>query len=212
MEATPGKSTNCLCVGPSLLILTETTSGAIGMAAIGVALWKYVMRYAPHTPTFFNRDRFVLSNGHTCLFQYSFLHLTGYKAMTFEQLKSYHSSRYDALCPGHPEIENEGIEVTTGPLGQGVANAVGMAMATKHLAAKYAKPGFEDLVSNQTWCMIGDACLQEGVALEAISLAGHFRLGNLTIIYDNNQITCDGTVDVSDPYLTLQQRERKSSS
>ncbi|SPO06982.1 probable transketolase [Cephalotrichum gorgonifer] len=171
--------------------------GAIGMAAIGVALWKYVMRYAPHNPTFFNRDRFVLSNGHTCLFQYAFLHLTGYKAMTFDQLKSYHSERVDALCPGHPEIEHEGIEVTTGPLGQGVANAVGLAMATKNLAATYNRPGFEGLVSNHTWCMIGDACLQEGVALEAISLAGHFRLGNLTIIYDNNQITCDGSVDLT---------------
>ncbi|KAJ5374402.1 hypothetical protein N7517_006408 [Penicillium concentricum] len=170
--------------------------GAIGMAAIGVALWKYVMHYAPHTPGFFNRDRFVLSNGHTCLFQYSFLHLTGYKAMTFEQLKSYHSDRVDALCPGHPEIEHEGIEVTTGPLGQGLANAVGLAMATKNLAATYNRPGF-DVVSNHTWCMIGDACLQEGVGLEAISLAGHFRLNNLTVIYDNNQITCDGSVDLT---------------
>ncbi|KOS45945.1 hypothetical protein ACN38_g3129 [Penicillium nordicum] len=170
--------------------------GAIGMAAIGVALWRYVMHYAPHTPGFFNRDRFVLSNGHTCLFQYSFLHLTGYKAMTFEQLKSYHSTRTDALCPGHPEIEHEGIEVTTGPLGQGIANAVGLAMATKNLAATYNRPGF-DVVSNHTWCMIGDACLQEGVGLEAISLAGHFRLNNLTVIYDNNQITCDGSVDLT---------------
>ncbi|CBF80783.1 hypothetical protein AN8551.2 [Aspergillus nidulans FGSC A4] len=170
--------------------------GAIGMAAIGVALWRYVMRYAPHTPNFFNRDRFVLSNGHTCLFQYTFLHLTGYKAMTFEQLKSYHSEREDALCPGHPEIEHEGIEVTTGPLGQGVANAVGLAMATKNLAATYNRPGYE-VVNNHTWCMIGDACLQEGVALEAISLAGHWKLNNLTIMYDNNQITCDGSVDLT---------------
>ncbi|KAL4960217.1 transketolase family protein [Aspergillus stella-maris] len=170
--------------------------GAIGMAAIGVALWRYVMRYAPHTPDFFNRDRFVLSNGHTCLFQYTFLHLTGYKAMTFDQLKSYHSDRVDALCPGHPEIEHEGIEVTTGPLGQGVANAVGLAMATKNLAATYNRPGY-DVVNNHTWCMIGDACLQEGVALEAISLAGHWKLNNLTIMYDNNQITCDGSVDLT---------------
>lgn len=134
--------------------------------------------------------------GHTCLFQYSFLHLTGYKAMTFEQLKSYHSDRVDALCPGHPEIEHEGIEVTTGPLGQGIANAVGLAMATKNLAATYNREGF-DVVNNHTWCMVGDACLQEGVALEAISLAGHFRLNNLTVIYDNNQITCDGSVDLT---------------
>lgn len=116
--------------------------------------------------------------------------------MTFDQLKSYHSDRADALCPGHPEIEHEGIEVTTGPLGQGIANAVGLAMATKNLATTYNRPGY-DVVSNHTWCMIGDACLQEGVALEAISLAGHFRLNNLTVIYDNNQITCDGSVDLT---------------
>ncbi|KAK6369479.1 hypothetical protein LTS17_009385 [Exophiala oligosperma] len=170
--------------------------GAIGMAAIGVALWKYVMVYAPRQPTFFNRDRFVLSNGHTCLFQYTFLHLTGYKAMIMEQLKSYHSSRTDSLCPGHPEIEIEGVEVTTGPLGQGVANAVGLAMASKHLAAEYNRPEYK-IISNHTWCMIGDACLQEGVGLEAISLAGHLKLNNLTVIYDNNQITCDGSVDLT---------------
>jgi dihydroxyacetone synthase len=167
----------------------------MGMAAIGIALWKYVMKYSPNNPSYFNRDRFVLSNGHTCLFQYSFLHLTGYKAMTFEQLKTYHSSRNDSLCPGHPEIEHDGVEVTTGPLGQGVANAVGLAMATKNLAATYNRPG-HDLVNNTTWCMIGDACLQEGVALEAFQLAGHWKLNNLVVIYDNNQITCDGSVDL----------------
>ncbi len=165
------------------------------MAAIGIALWKYVMKYSPNNPNYFNRDRFVLSNGHTCLFQYTFLHLAGYKDMTFEQLKSYHSARSDSLCPGHPEIEIEGIEVTTGPLGQGVANAVGLAMATKNLAATYNRPGYE-LVNNTTWCMIGDACLQEGVALEAFQAAGHWKLNNLIVIYDNNQITCDGSVDL----------------
>lgn len=165
------------------------------MAAIGVALWKYVMKYSPGNPSYFNRDRFVLSNGHTCLFQYTYLHLTGYKHMTLDQLKSYHSARHDSFCPGHPEIEHEGIEVTTGPLGQGIANAVGLAMATKHLAAVYNKPNYE-LINNTTWCMIGDACLQEGVALEAIQLAGHWKLNNLVVIYDNNQITCDGSVDL----------------
>ena len=95
--------------------------------------------------------------GHACLWQYLFMHLTGVESMTVEQLKSYHSSRYDSLCPGHPEIENEGVEVTTGPLGQGVANAVGLAMATKHLGATYNKPGF-NIVNNMTWCMIG-TCL-----------------------------------------------------
>ena len=166
------------------------------MAAIGVALWKYTMRYAPHDPAWYNRDRFVLSNGHTCIFQYIFLHLTGYESMTMDHLKSYHSSRTDSLCPGHPEIEIEGIEVTTGPLGQGVANAVGMAMTTKHMAAVYNRPGYE-VTENHTWCLVGDACLQEGVALEAFSLAGHLRLNNLCVIYDNNQVTCDGSVDMA---------------
>ncbi|KAK3111796.1 hypothetical protein LTR53_012582 [Teratosphaeriaceae sp. CCFEE 6253] len=168
---------------------------AMGMAAIGVSLWKYVMKYSPKNSEWFNRDRFVLSNGHACLFQYSFLHLVGYKNMTFEQLSSYHSDRWDSYCPGHPEIEHEGIEVTTGPLGQGIANAVGLAMATKHLGAVYNKPGFE-MVNNMTWVTIGDACLQEGLGMEAIQLAGHWRLDNLCVIYDNNQITCDGSVDI----------------
>jgi len=167
----------------------------MGMAAIGVSLWKYIMKYSPSNPSYFNRDRFVLSNGHTCLFQYTFLHLTGYKHMTMDQLKSYHSSRTDSFCPGHPEIEHPGIEVTTGPLGQGVANAVGLAMATKHLAATYNRPGY-NVIDNMTYCMIGDACLQEGVALEAFQLAGHWKLNNLVVMYDNNQITCDGSVDL----------------
>ncbi|CAH0045688.1 unnamed protein product [Clonostachys solani] len=169
---------------------------AMGMAAIGVSLYKYVMKYSPQNCEYFNRDRFVLSNGHACLWQYLFMHLVGVKSMNLEQLKSYHSSRTDSICPGHPEIENEGVEVTTGPLGQGVANAVGLAIATKNLAATYNKDGIE-VVNNMTWCMIGDACLQEGVGLEAVSLAGHWRLNNLCVIYDNNNITCDGTADVA---------------
>lgn len=116
--------------------------------------------------------------------------------MTMDQLKTYHSASRDSYCPGHPEIEHTGIEVTTGPLGQGIANAVGMAMATKHLAATYNRPGF-DIVNNTTWCMTGDACLQEGVGLEAISLAGHWKLNNLVLIFDNNNVTCDGSADVA---------------
>jgi len=170
--------------------------GAIGMAAIGVALWKYVMRYSPKNHDWFNRDRFVLSNGHTCLFQYCFLHFAGYPSFSFEEIKSYHSEKPESLCPGHPEIEADGIEVTTGPLGQGINNAVGLAMATKQLAAQYNQPDYE-VVNNHTWCMIGDACPQEGIGQEAISLAGHWKLNNLTVIYDNNQITCDGSVDMT---------------
>lgn len=136
------------------------------------------------------------TQGHCCLWQYTFMHLVGYEKMTMDQLKSYHSERTDSSCPGHPEIEHEGIEVTTGPLGQGIANAVGMAMASQNLAATYNKPEYP-LVNNKTWCMVGDACLQEGVALEAISLAGHFKLNNLIVLYDNNQVTCDGSVDLT---------------
>ncbi|KAI5797753.1 Transketolase, thiamine diphosphate binding domain-containing protein [Geopyxis carbonaria] len=167
----------------------------MGMAAIGVALWRYTMSYSPTNPGWFNRDRFVLSNGHTCLFQYTFLHLTGYRHMSMSQLRSYHSARHDSFCPGHPEIEHDGIEVTTGPLGQGIANAVGLAMAGTHLAAVYNRPGFA-VVGGRIWCVTGDACLQEGVGLEAISLAGHWRLENLVLVYDNNAITCDGSVDI----------------
>lgn len=116
--------------------------------------------------------------------------------MTIEQLKTYHSASTESFCPGHPEIEHVGIEVTTGPLGQGVANAVGMAMATKNLAATYNRPGFE-IVNNMTFCMIGDACLQEGVGLEAVSLAGHWKLNNLVLIMDNNNVTCDGSADIA---------------
>lgn len=170
--------------------------GAMDMAAIGIALWKYVLQFSPNNPDYFNRDRFVLSNGHTCLFQYVFQHLVGYKHMSMEQLQSYHSNITDSLCPGHPEIEIPGIEVTTGALGQGIANAVGLAIASKNLQATYNKPDFP-VVSNHTFCMVGDACLQEGISLEAISLAGHLGLDNLTVIYDNNQITCDGSVDLT---------------
>ncbi|CDK27286.1 unnamed protein product [Kuraishia capsulata CBS 1993] len=169
---------------------------AMGMVAIGIALWKYTMKYSPNDPTYFNRDRFVLSNGHTCLFQYLFQHLTGLKSMTVKQLKSYHSSDYHSLTPGHPEIENDAVEVTTGPLGQGISNSVGLAIATKNLAALYNRPGF-DVVNNKTYAIVGDACLQEGPALESISLAGHLGLSNLIVIYDNNQVCCDGSVDIA---------------
>jgi dihydroxyacetone synthase len=170
--------------------------GAMDMAAIGIALWKYTLKFSPNNPDYFNRDRFVLSNGHTCLFQYVFQHLIRYKHMTLDQLKTYHSSDPEGPCPGHPEIEFPGIEITTGALGQGITNAVGLAIASKNLQATYNRPDFP-VVSNHTFCMVGDACLQEGIALEAISLAGHLALNNLTVIYDNNQVTCDGSVDLT---------------
>ncbi|KAF4464333.1 Dihydroxyacetone synthase [Fusarium albosuccineum] len=170
---------------------------AICMAAIGVALWKYVMRYNPSNPSWFDRDRFVLSNGHTAMFLYALNHLTGFDDWTMDEIKGYGSAKtdgYKTICHAHPEIEVPGVEVTTGPLGQGIANAVGLAIASKNLAARYNRPDF-DVVQSRIYCMTGDGCLMEGVALEAISLAGSLQLNNLILVYDNNQVTCDGPLD-----------------
>ncbi|KAJ4029069.1 hypothetical protein NW756_006181 [Fusarium oxysporum] len=167
---------------------------ALGMAAIGVALWKYVMRYNPADPDWIDRDRFVLSNGHASMFLYVMNYLTGYDAWTVDELKGYGDAKengFHTLSHAHPEIQVPGVEVTTGPLGQGIANAVGLAIAAKNMAANFNKPDC-DLIQSTVWCMTGDGCLMEGVALEAISLAGHLRLDNLVLIYDNNDVTCDG--------------------
>ncbi|EON68436.1 hypothetical protein W97_07760 [Coniosporium apollinis CBS 100218] len=170
---------------------------ALGMAAIGVALWKYEMRYNPCDPEWFDRDRFVLSNGHASMFLYTMNHLVGYNVWTMEQLKGYGAAKlngYTTISHAHPEIEVPGVEVTTGPLGQGIANSVGLAIASKNLAATFNKPGF-DVVRSRIYCTTGDGCLMEGVALEAIALAGHLQLDNLVLLYDNNQVTCDGPLE-----------------
>ncbi|WVQ99141.1 transketolase [Kwoniella sp. CBS 9459] len=167
----------------------------MGAAAIGVALWRYEMRYNPANPDWFNRDRFVLSAGHACLFQYIFLHFSGYEAWTLDQIKMYHSpATKGSMAAGHPEIEYPGIEVTTGPLGQGISNAVGMAIAAKQLAATYNRDDLK-VIDNKIWCFTGDGCLQEGVGQESISLAGHLGLDNLILVYDNNRVTVDGSID-----------------
>ncbi|KAJ0137081.1 Secondary metabolism regulator LAE1 [Fusarium oxysporum f. sp. albedinis] len=170
---------------------------AIGMAAIGVALWKHTMRYNPSNPGWFNRDRFVLSNGHAAMFLYALNYLVGYDNWTMEELKGYGSAKvdgYTTISHAHPEIEVPGVEVTTGPLGQGIANAVGLAIASKNLSARFNRPGF-DVATSRIYCMTGDGCLMEGVALEAMSIAGNLQLDNLVVIYDNNQVTCDGPLD-----------------
>uniref|UniRef100_A0A0B7K5R2 Transketolase-like pyrimidine-binding domain-containing protein n=2 Tax=Bionectria ochroleuca TaxID=29856 RepID=A0A0B7K5R2_BIOOC len=170
---------------------------AIGMAAIGVALYKYAMRYNPSNPDWFDRDRFVLSNGHAAMFLYALNHLTGFDAWSMDEIKGYGSPKingFTTLAHAHPEREDPGIEVTTGPLGQGIANAVGLAIASKNLAARYNREGHE-MVQSRIYCISGDGCLMEGVALEAISLAGSLKLDNLVLLYDNNQITCDGPLD-----------------
>lgn len=141
------------------------------MAALATCLWKYQMRLDPATPDWFDRDRFVMSNGHVGLLQYIMLHLSGYKQWTMEQLKGYcHPTalNFTNIAKTHPEIEFDGLDVSTGPLGQGVANAVGMAMANMNLRATFNRPDIE-VVNGVVYCTLGDACLQEGVALEGKS-------------------------------------------
>ncbi|KAL3422492.1 transketolase [Phlyctema vagabunda] len=166
----------------------------MGMAPVAHVLFNKIMNYNPKNPNWVNRDRFVLSNGHACMLQYALLHLAGYK-LSIDDLKAFRS--IDSITPGHPEAhDTEGIEVTTGPLGQGFSNAVGLAIAQQHTAATFNKPGF-DLINNYTYTFLGDGCMQEGVASEAASLAGHLQLGNLIAVYDDNHISIDGDINCS---------------
>ncbi|PTB64181.1 transketolase-like protein [Trichoderma citrinoviride] len=166
----------------------------MGMAPIAHVLWDKFMRFNPKNPKWVNRDRFVLSNGHGCMLQYALLHLFGFD-LTIDDLKAFRS--VDSKTPGHPEAhDTPGVEVTTGPLGQGISNAVGLAMAQAHTAATFNKPGF-NLIDNYTYCFLGDGCLMEGVSGEASSLAGHLKLGNLICIYDDNHISIDGDTNVA---------------
>ncbi|WOO86265.1 Dihydroxyacetone synthase [Vanrija pseudolonga] len=167
---------------------------AMGAASIAVALYRHQMRYNPANTEWFARDRFVLSAGHASLLQYIILHLTGHAFWTLDVLKNYHGPVLHGPAAGHPEIEFPGIEVTTGPLGQGIANAVGLAMAGKQLGSLYNREGFP-IIDGKVWCFTGDGCIQEGVGMEAISLAGHWGLDNLIMIYDQNNVTVDGTID-----------------
>ncbi|KAG6002062.1 hypothetical protein E4U21_003494 [Claviceps maximensis] len=161
----------------------------MGMAPVAHVLFNKFMKFNPKNPKWLNRDRFVLSNGHGCMLQYALLHLFGYD-LSIQDLKDFR--KVDSKTPGHPEAhDTPGIEVTTGPLGQGVCNAVGLAMAQAHTAATFNKPGF-DVVDNYTYCFLGDGCLMEGISAEASSLAGHLQLGNLICIYDDNHISIDG--------------------
>jgi transketolase len=163
----------------------------MGMADIAQVLWSDFIRYNPSNPLWENRDRFVLSNGHGSMLLYSVLYLTGYP-MTLEDIKGFR--QLGSRTPGHPEHDLElGIETTTGPLGQGIANAVGMALAEKLLAAEFNRDGF-DVVDHYTWCFCGDGCLMEGISHEAASLAGTLGLGKLIMFYDDNGISIDGKV------------------
>ncbi|KAL4914068.1 Transketolase, thiamine diphosphate binding domain-containing protein [Aspergillus aurantiobrunneus] len=161
----------------------------MGMAPVSHVLFNKFMKFNPKNPDWANRDRFVLSNGHGCMLQYALLHLFGY-AISMDDLKAFR--QLDSITPGHPEAhDTPGVEVTTGPLGQGFANAVGLAIAQAHSGAVFNKPGY-NLFDNYTYVYFGDGCAMEGIASEAASTAGHLKLGNLIGIYDDNHISIDG--------------------
>jgi transketolase len=164
----------------------------MGMAEIAEALWRGYLRHNPADPSWPDRDRFVLSNGHGSMLLYALLHLTGY-ALPLEELKRFR--QLHSKTPGHPEVGvTPGVETTTGPLGQGLANAVGMALAEQLLAAEFNRPGHR-IVDHRTWVFVGDGCLMEGISHEAASLAGTLGLAKLIVIYDDNGISIDGHVE-----------------
>ncbi|HKI31381.1 MAG TPA: transketolase, partial [Gemmataceae bacterium] len=175
----------------------------MALAPVAYCLWQQFLRFDPQDPIWPNRDRFVLSAGHASMLLYSLLHLTGVKAVSkdyealgepsvpLEAIK--HFRQLDSRCPGHPEYRwTSGVETTTGPLGNGLATSVGMAVARRWMAAHFNRPGFEDLIDFNVYALCGDGCMMEGISAEAASLAGHLKLSNLCWIYDNNHITIEG--------------------
>jgi transketolase len=166
----------------------------MGMAPIAYLLWTRFMRYNPANPHWYGRDRFVLSAGHGSMLLYAMLHLTGYE-MPLDQIKRFR--QLGSITPGHPESHlTPGVETTTGPLGQGVGNGIGMAIAAKHLAARFERDGSR-LFDHRVFAIVSDGDMMEGVASEAASIAGHLRIGNLVYLYDDNHITIDGHTDLS---------------
>ena len=158
------------------------------------ALWANHLQHNPANSSWFNRDRFILSAGHGSSLLYSMLHLSGYN-VSVEDLKGFR--KLNSKTPGHPEFgHTDGVEATTGPLGQGIANAVGMAMAEAHLAAKFNKPNFS-VIDHYTYTLVGDGDLMEGISYEAMSMAGHMKLGKLIALYDSNDISLDGELNLS---------------
>ena len=166
----------------------------MGAAPLAYVLWTRFLRHDPKKPRWPNRDRFILSAGHGCMLLYSMLHLTGYE-ISLDDIKKFR--QWGSKTPGHPEYQlSEGIETTTGPLGQGFGNGVGMAIAQKHLAARFNRPGHE-LLDYKIYALVSDGDLMEGVASEAASLAGHLGLNNLIYIYDNNHISIEGSTEIA---------------
>ena len=169
----------------------------MGMADVVTILFKYFLRFNSKNPSWLNRDRFVLSAGHGSMLLYSLLYLNGYKSISLKSIKNFR--KLNSICAGHPEFEaNTGIETTTGPLGQGISNAVGFAIAEKILKNKLGK----DIINHKVYVLAGDGCLMEGISHEAMSLAGHLKLNNLVMLFDNNSISIDGptSLAVSDNY------------
>ncbi|MBR0367264.1 MAG: transketolase [Clostridia bacterium] len=166
----------------------------MGAAPAAFAIWGKQMKHNPADPKWINRDRFVLSSGHGSMLIYCLLHLFGY-GLKIEDLQQFR--QFGSLTPGHPEYgHTAGVETTTGPLGQGIANAVGMAMAEKHLAAKFNREGF-NVIDHYTYCILGDGCMMEGISHEACSLAGTLRLNKLIAVYDDNEISIEGSTDLA---------------
>jgi transketolase len=172
---------------------TEGHQGVpLGMAEIATSLYAQHLKFNPADPTWWDRDRVVLSNGHGSMLLYALLYLTGYEAISLDQIQRFRE--FGSHCEGHPEFNPaHGIEVTTGPLGQGIGNAFGMAIAEAYLSARFGS----DLVNHRTYAFVGDGCLQEGIGQEMISLAGHLRLNKLILLWDDNRITDDGSTDLS---------------
>src|SRR5215813_4788601 len=177
----------------------------MALAPVAYCLWQQFLRFDPQDPIWPNRDRFVLSAGHASMLLYSLLHLKavskdyealGEPSVPLEAIKRFR--QLDSRCPGHPEYRwTSGVETTTGPLGHGLATSVGMALAGRWMAARYSRPGFEDLIDFNVYALCGDGCMMEGISAEAASLAAHLRLSNLCWIYDNNHITIEGNTELA---------------
>ncbi len=181
----------------SMDAVQEANSGHPGMpmgcADIAAVLWTRIMKYNPQNPNWINRDRFVLSAGHGSMLLYSMLHLSGYD-LSLDDIKNFR--QFGSKTPGHPEYgHTQGVETTTGPLGQGFANGVGMAFASKFLAGEFNQKA--DIIDHYIYAIVGDGCMMEGITSEAASLAGHLELGNLIYIYDSNRITIEGDTDIA---------------
>lgn len=201
--ATQSQTLEQLCINSIRFLAVDAVEKAksghpglpMGAAPMAFVLWDKFMRYNPKNPQWFNRDRFVLSAGHGSMLQYALLHLVGFDSVSMEDIKNFR--QWESQTPGHPEnFVTAGVEVTTGPLGQGIANGVGLAMAEAHLAAKFNKPDAK-IVDHYTYVILGDGCNMEGVSGEACSFAGHQGLGKLIALYDDNHISIDGSTDVA---------------